>query len=416
LIIFILGLAFLGVLCFFPKRYRLAKWSSIFSETARRLRLDFDKGTSAAGLVLRGELNGFPVRISLVKIEQGRYMKNALSISVQFPSLRTRLAIIPAQSMAGLGLTAGSDIELHDRIFDQIALVEAPDRDTARALLHPEARRIIAQLINKAVNKEFMLGSSSLTTAQKTDDIIDSAQLCAGLKKVIGVVTLLTRPGSTKALLAENYRAEKDSDAQVACFESYAAAARSLTAKDQVVESALRSSDRRLAFAAARAIGRPGYQYLPRLFAKADHTLTLEILDYARQKKIKSLIPYFMDDNHLPDDRAALNTLVDFLCDLDDPRVEIFFQRQIARAVDIPAHFRKVCLHALGERGTLDSIKFLYGLKDSLPQNEIAAAIAAIRNRLGAGQDGLLSLSGPEDDGGRLSLTEEPSAGKKTPG
>ncbi len=384
------------------------KWNKRLENLAKAHNLTFIKGSLGKGPEISGTIGGFPICVLRRDFSHGKSSTATIGFLVDFKESREQFQITAENFLSRLKKTdRKTDIELDDRSFDDAALVKGGSTHAVRALLHPEARRIITQLIESSYDRKFSLSENGLETYQRTGQFMGEATIYSEIRSIIRLAQLLTRKKTTEELLRENYLAESVIDCRIKYLESLSAVVGGMTEKDVIIQDALRSGNHKLAFHAVKAIGKAGYRYIPDIFSEADENFACQILDYAGKTGATSLVLFFKTTFPNIKSWPIKSAVVRFLASTRDPSIESFLHEQLAAQQNHPIEHTVECIKALGRCGTYDSIQVLHSLRDSWPRREIDGAIASIQARIGTGDAGWLSIHESKDGEGNLSLNED---------
>jgi hypothetical protein len=387
---------------------RKRKWNRIFQELASHHNLGFSKSNLFSGAEVSGVIEEFAVRVFQKSFSHGKSSTATIGFQAHFAPMAVSLQIRPEGFWSRtFNLENKTDIQFEDKFFDDLALVYGSSQHQVRALLHPAAKRIIADCINDCFGNRFELVNGALETYIKEDHFQGADEISAVLLEIITLGKLLCRQSGPEAMLRENFKAETDDHSRTAYVESLAALNTHLDEKDDVIQAALRSGHPPLQFAAARAIGTAGDRCLPEIFRTAKADLSLSILAYLERRKAAHLVPDFISLGKRIRDWKIKTALVRFLAACRHDSTEPYLHGELSDEVGIPGNYKKECIRALGACGTVASIALLHGLKGVFLRRDIENAITAIQARLDPGQTGMLSLHGTESEEGALSMPED---------
>lgn len=380
------------------------QWERICGELASACGLSHTKELAFGGI------DGIKIRIFREVFWEAQTKSNAHTIgfAVTPPGLAKELEIRPEGVLSRLSrITGNTDIELADQIFDNAAKVTGIGTHQARALLHPEARRLIAELIDESYNRRFFIIQGVIETRQETWRCGDSRKINDVLQKILLLARFLTRTGPPEALLQENYFSDNNGKSRILYIDSRAALEGTLSPDDGMVKDALADNDLELQFHAAKAIGPAGYMHLPEILCRAEVGLARQIIDYLQVRKAQETIPAILSVFPRIRDWPTKTALIRFLASVGNEAVERFLRDQLTTAEGAPVDYARECVRGLGQCGSLDSIAVLHALETRAFRREIEQAVAAIMQRHGIRQSGWLSVEEAGAAGGDLSITDE---------
>ena len=406
---YIVLLILIAVLPLFIIRYQKEKeeWNKRLQNLAKAHNLTFIKGSLGKGPEISGSIGGFSICVLRRDFSHGKSSTATIGFLVDLDGLREKFQITAENFISRIKKTdRKADIELDDRSFDDAALVKGGGTHTVRALLHPEARRIITQLIESSYDRKFSLSENALETYQRTGRFMGEAEISSEIRSIIRLAQLLTRKKTTEALLRENYHDEQFTSSKYVYLESLSAVVGGMTEKDEIIQDALHSGNHKLAFLAVKVIGKAGFRYIPEIFSKTDDDLAIQILDYAEKNRATSLVLFFKTTFPNIKSWPIKSAVVRFLASTQDPSIENFLHEQLTTQEEPPIEHTVECIKALGRCGTYGSIQVLHSLRGALPRREIDGAIASIQARIGTGDAGWLSIHESKDGEGNLSLEE----------
>jgi hypothetical protein len=300
---------------------------------------------------------------------------------------------------------------LHDFNFDDQVLVAGSDVHRVRALLHPEAKRLLSACISNAYSGKFRLQNGELEMYISGSTIHDTEGVLRAVTDLVRLGTLITREGPTADLLRENFKAERSGEGRMAFLESLRAVAGPLSPDDEIIRQAIASGHPPLGFLAVRSVGPACDVQLPQLFRAADQALALRILAYMEERRIIHLVPEFIALAREKADWTVRAALARFLASTGHAAAEEYLRGELAfitggPGVPVPGPYVRECVRALGRCGSRDAVPCLYGVKGVFYRRDVREAIAAIQARLGLDEEGLLSLFGPAGKDGALSLND----------
>ncbi len=403
-VILILTLIVIGCVAAVNNRSK-KKWLGIFQKLARRHNLSLVRETVQLYLGVTGSLKGFPVSIFRRVFSKGKQSETTIGFAFEFSGFKGHLDVTPENFSRRIGRLMGkTDFQLKDKRFDGAAWVTGGHLHAVRALLHPEARKIIRHLIDSAFDKMFSLHNRHLETYQLASNYDSAEEVEEEIRIILRLGHLLTRKATIEEMLRENYLAETEEDGKTAYLESLSAVSGELKEEDAVIKSALGSSNPRLVWEAVKAIGTAGRKRIPDLFQAADAAMAVEILDYLKRKKLRGMAPYFISVCGEIRDWSLRAEVVTFLASTGTKASEKYLQKELTAGNRYPVDYLKECIKALGACGTRESIAFLHSVREGMPRRDIDAAIASIQSRLGTGESGWLSIQETKTEDGALSL------------
>ena len=204
--------------------------------------------------------------------------------------------------------------------------------------------------------------------------------------------------------LKRNFFSEESFPVKLTFFRTIQSIAKRGLPGDEIISEALNSGDPELVFEAVKSVRGAADEYAEKIFNKADNSLRLKILEYARRHKSDTLLPFFITQNNI-EDQKIMAALFSYFRNMKRPEAEpvlIEYLERCSKKKDILI----LCISALGACGTYRSIGLIDRYKTRDNSRIADQAIAAIQDRIGVGSDGWLSTRDGAE-GGEVSLDQD---------
>ena len=161
----------------------------IWEATAAELGLFYKEGTASKPPIITGTIDGFLVKVECTA-EREHHAPPKTMYRVTYPSLGDPIRIGRERTIRKVGILRRlihvHDIEIGDRAFDRLAIIDADDVEAAATFLTESRREIIATVLRSRKMRNVIVSESS--TSFDTDKVEHRADRLAG--NILGLAQL----------------------------------------------------------------------------------------------------------------------------------------------------------------------------------------------------------------------------------
>lgn len=306
----------------------------------------------------------------------------------------------------------GEDIQVGDRDFDDVFMVNGSSPLHVSALMNEQLRKNIRYLAERAENLN--LTSSWFEILLRFNGIWDE-DIVQYARKAVSISQDMSRGDDARARLMENIRGDSVPGVRMTCIRhlgSHYPADGEVTA---LLEGALKDSSRQVRIEAARHLGYGGLEFLARML-REEHDLDeydlLRTIKFMGEHRFAGGVPVMKEIFTKAGSESVSGEILKAFTAIGDTGLSGFLLDRLGNS---NGNILDGVISALATCGTVEAVEPLLKLAKSsinpLFRSDVQKAIDGIQSRLSGADAGWLSVSGVEGTAGALSMSDAPGDG-----